>query len=281
MGAKRRKGWKPATPETPLPARKIMIGIPCGAGLDYATSVSCANAANEAAALGWQTVQMVRQRDSILVRARDVIVSAFYASDCTDLLFVDSDIAWDPGTFTRLMQHPVEMIGGVYRARGEPPNYVCAPLPEGLNVEYPSGRAEVRGVGTGFLRITRAAVDRLIKALPEDHWYFDEHTAPGLKIWHLFDFTFDATQDPGMRLRSEDYVFCDRFRAAGGKVYVDVDLTLHHLGDATYTGHFGNWLRSGGNGQVTIAPRDGAPVAPPAPAGLSLVEAVQQMVNAA
>jgi hypothetical protein len=47
-------------------------------------------------------------------------------------------------------------------------------------------------------------------ALPKNHWYIDTQTTPGLeRIYHLFDFTFDPAQDPGMRLRSEDYVFCD------------------------------------------------------------------------
>lgn len=267
-----------------MPDRKILIAIPCYSGSpSYATQVACANATREAAANGWEVAQMVRSRDSILVRARDVLVSHFYASDCSDMLFLDSDIAFDPGVFTKIMSHdagldgtPVEMVGGVYCGRGDPPEYVCAPLPGGIDIQYPAGDkvrnfgiAKVRGVGTGFLRITRPGARRMIEALPPDHWYLDEHTAPGLKIWHLFDFTFDAAQDPGMRLRSEDYVLSDRFRAAGGTVWADCELPLHHLGEKIYSGHFGDFLRAGGGQR-----------APEKPAvGLSLVDAVKGMIG--
>ncbi len=289
-----------------LPPRNVLICIPCHSGKpDYATVVSCMNASDEAAALGWRTVMMLRSGDSVLVRARDVLVSAFWESDCTDMLFVDSDISWDPGVFTKLMAHerdkygnPIEMIGGAYCGRGDPPRYVCVPLQNGnLDVDYPAGIAEVRGLGTGFLRITRAGVKRLIDALPEDHWYQDDMTAKGIKIFHLFDFTFDSTQDPGMRLRSEDYVLCDRFRAAGGKVWCDVELMLHHAGMQTWHGHFGDFLRSGGGGHVQEvrpeprpddygylkhqqrAAREYAPTAVEAIApGLGLISAVENMI---
>lgn len=270
----------PGAPAVAVPHRKILIGIPVHSGKpDYATMVSCANAAREAAAIGAETVLYVRAGDSILIRARDVIFSAAYASDATDLLFVDGDLAWDPGVFAKIMSHhhdkdgnEVELIGGVYCGRGgDPPEYVCSPLETGLQVWYPAGLAEVRGCATGFLRITRAGMERIVRSLPEDHWYYDERTAPGLKIWHLFDFVFDPKEKPTLRLRSEDYVFCDRFRAAGGRVYVDVDLTFHHSGQHCWSGNFDKFLRAGG-GQT--APKG-------EPAGLTLVDAAKSLLTEA
>jgi hypothetical protein len=34
----------------------------------------------------------------------------------------------------------------------------------------------------------------------------------------------------------EDYTFCDRWRATGGKIWVDPDIVLRHVGTTTYTG---------------------------------------------
>jgi hypothetical protein len=276
----------------PKPSRKIMLAVPCHSGKpDYATVVSCANAVDEGARRGWEVVMVMRAGDSVLPRCRDVLVSMFWESDCDDMLFVDSDISWEPGVFTKIMSHecdkhgnPIEVIGGIYCGRGDPPNYVCVPLDTGnLDVDYPAGIAEIRGCGTGFLRITRAAVKRLIDALPDNHWYEDKFTAKGIKIWHFFDFTFDPIQDPGMRLRSEDYVFCDRFRAAGGKVWADVELTLHHAGMHSWRGHFGEFLRKGGSGKVIEGgtPGDLSSNAPAALAsGLSLADTVERMIAA-
>jgi hypothetical protein len=34
----------------------------------------------------------------------------------------------------------------------------------------------------------------------------------------------------------EDYTFCDRWRAIDGKVWVDKDIALRHVGTTTHTG---------------------------------------------
>jgi hypothetical protein len=285
------RGRKPKHPAPSAgPKRKILIAIPCHSGApSYGTFVACANASREASAHGWETVMMLRATDSILIRARDVLVSSFWQSDCTDMLFVDSDIAWDPGVFAKIMSHhadkdgnPVELVGGAYTGRGDPPDdFVLRTLGPSLDVQYPSGLAEVRGVATGFMRITRAAVKRLIDAAPDD-WYRDERTAPGIeKVYHLFDFVFSREDH---LLYSEDYMFCDRFRAVGGRVFVDVDLTLHHQGQKTWTGNFGSFLRAGGNtaNPVAIGPQKEfkGPATVPIGASLSLIDAVKSMVEA-
>lgn len=266
--------------------RKILIAIPCHSGSpSYETTVACANASREAAAQGWETVLMLRATDSMLVRARDVLVSSFWFSDCTDMLFVDSDIAWDPGVFTKIMSHvadkdgnPVELVGGAYTGRGDPPNYILRTHQRSIEVQYPSGLAEISGIGTGFMRITRSAVARFIAANP-NAWYTD-HTAPKLeKIYHFFDFVF---READHLLYSEDYMFCERFRELGGQVFVDVDLTLHHSGHKSWTGNFGKFLRAGGNkdNPVSMTPQPAQASAATAPAqGTNLADAVRSLID--
>jgi GT2 family glycosyltransferase len=53
------------------------------------------------------------------------------------------------------------------------------------------------------------------------------------KIWHLFEFTLENHV-----LWGEDYTFCRKYRQAGGKVWIDPDIMLHHTGKMTYTGRF-------------------------------------------
>jgi hypothetical protein len=235
-------------PAVAVPKRKILIAMPSGNGTPgVETQMSVTNAKIEAEQRGWETVLAQRFHDSILIRARDVLVSMFYYSDCSEMLFWDDDISCGPGVFVKIMEHDVEMVGGIYPSRGgDPPDWVFRPPTDGtLSVSYPSGLMKVPGIATGFMRITRAGIERLLKATPPGHWYTDERYCPGLKVWHLFDFVFDPTQPPELRLRGEDYTFCERFIAAGGTVYADVDLTLGHSGRKTYSGKFGDFLRSG------------------------------------
>src|SRR5689334_13146254 len=55
--------------------------------------------------------------NSNLPRARNELVAEFLATDCTDLLFVDSDMGWRPNDALRLLASEREVIGGVGRKR--------------------------------------------------------------------------------------------------------------------------------------------------------------------
>jgi hypothetical protein len=54
---------------------------------------------------------------------------------------------------------------------------------------------------------------------------------------------FDVSVDPETgRYLSEDYTFCRRWEAMGGKVYVDANSNLAHQGSKIYRGDFGGSL---------------------------------------
>lgn len=253
--AKRRQTLETAAtlaPDQPLAAapgqRYPMIGIPLYSGkIDVPLFHSLAAASSECMARGWQPPYvMFRTLDSVITRARNVTVAHFLTrTPCTDLVFVDGDIAWDPGSFARLLDHPVDLVAGVYPARGEPERYIVRPLENELVVDQATGLMEVAGVGTGFMRMTRACAQRMTD-VNADRWYLDDATAPGLKIHALFDFELvpngpDALAD-GSTYFSEDYTFCRRWRALGEKVWIDPQLTLHHTGEKTFSGKFISFL---------------------------------------
>ncbi len=59
-----------------------------------------------------------------------------------------------------------------------------------------------------------------------------------------------AEPDNGAYL-AEDFAFCRRWQAIGGKVHIDAQSDLSHQGLRTYTGHFGQALAARGR---TTAP---------------------------
>jgi hypothetical protein len=42
----------------------------------------------------------------------------------------------------------------------------------------------------------------------------------------------------------EDYAFCRRWTDMGGKVWVNPEIKMGHVGYKTFQGHLGDWLRS-------------------------------------
>jgi hypothetical protein len=48
---------------------------------------------------------------------------------------------------------------------------------------------------------------------------------------------FDVSIDPTTRAyTSEDFTFCKRWRAMGGKIWADLTITLNHIGYFTFRG---------------------------------------------
>jgi hypothetical protein len=100
-----------------------------------------------------------------------------------------------------------------------------------------TGLIEVDGVPAGFLRIST----RLLRAMVDHYWHlkYEDTTALNWTAWSLFDF-----QLVDGRYWGEDFVFCRRLRAMGGKIWVDPYLTFSHIGAKGFQGSLAEWLRA-------------------------------------
>lgn len=170
---------------------------------------------------------------SIITRARNLLVSRFRASDCTDLLFVDSDINFKVDDVLRLLalSSDKDVVAGAYPRRGGALSYFTD-IDYGENGElvFVDGLLRVKRVGTGFMLIRRHVIDALVARHPEWRYYVDTE-----KTHHYSVFDFMTTPDGYI---GEDYLFCDRVREQGFNVYLDPDVNLGHYGNQEFTGDF-------------------------------------------
>ena len=168
---------------------------------------------------------------SLITHARNQGVNDFLASDANRLVFVDSDVAWEPGALVRIASHPVDFVGGAYRYKDQVERYPVRWLERAeLWSDPETGLIEVASLPAGFLSLSRAVFERLQSAHPEREYAFGGH---------LFRAFFHCPPGHG-----EDSSFCDDWRALGGSVWLDPLLTLTHVdGAQTYTGCIGAWLR--------------------------------------
>jgi len=215
--------------------RSVFIAMPAYSGeITVPTVTSLERARDEAVRAGWECTISIRPGDSMVHRSRNVMLTDFVDSGATDLICWDADVATAPGAFLRLMSHPVDFVGGAYRWRSDPEQYAVrsiGPLIEGQETGLLTNQK--LGLSAGFLRVTRGAIDRMIAAHP-DLWALDR----GRRIVWFFDFLL-IDHEPF----SEDFVFCQRYREAGGTVWLDPELPLHHTGQKTFSGRFGDHLR--------------------------------------
>jgi GT2 family glycosyltransferase len=158
-------------------------------------------------------------------------------SDATDLLFIDSDINFEPDDIFRLMAWGADpkkgIVAGVPRTRSENKVYI-ADLDYDENGELTmNGMGLVRGkrVATAFMLIRREVFEQMMAAHPE--WVYKDQRSDRM-IPCLFDFKLTEEGYIG-----EDFLFCDRARELGFEVWIDPTIKLGHMGVQEYEGCFG------------------------------------------
>jgi hypothetical protein len=172
---------------------------------------------------------------------RGLMVAKFLESDGTDLVFIDSDVAWEAGALLKLVDQPVDFVAAIYPQRKDPLNFCVQWVQDRAELwsDPETGLLEVHGVPAGFMRLSRAMLERMVDHYPDTQFYCPE--APNDTVHDLF-----GAYRIGKIKFGEDYSFCRRWRDIGGKVWVDPDIRMGHVGYKTFLGSLGEWLRARG-----------------------------------
>jgi len=148
--------------------------------------------------------------------ARNEIMQNFLGTDMNYLLFIDSDMIWEPDSLElayNLIQHPdVDIVTGIYYQKGEPhlPIIKKLDLDAGcynIFIEWGSEPFEVDGTGMGFMLIPKYVIEKMKQPF--------------------------CTWDGGF---SEDLNFCLKAKKDGNfKIWAHPQIKLGHIGDRVVT----------------------------------------------
>jgi len=205
--------------------------------------------------------------ESLITRARNYLTDEFLRSDCTHMLFIDSDIHFNPQDVLALMALDKDLIGGPYpkksinwgniaHAARKHPELEPKEL-EGVVGEYVfnvvkgtqqfsvTEPLQVLEIGTVFMMIKRNVFERLEKAYPQLRYKPDHigqaHFDGSRYIHAYFDTIIDtvdsATGGGSDRYLSEDYMFCQLWRKIGGEIYLCPWMKTQHIGTYAFTGN--------------------------------------------
>lgn len=218
-----------------LTGRKLMIVIPAYDGkLNITAAFQLPQLALAAQKHGFQIHLAHMSGCSIITRARNSLVNQFLESDCSELLFIDSDINFTVNDVLRIMAlgSDKDVVAGAYPRRAKDQKFfVDIHYNEFGGIELTeNGLLRVDRVGTGFMFIRRHVFDKLMALHPEWKYYVDVENTH-----HYSFFDFAVTPQGYM---GEDYLFCDRASEAGFKIYLDPDINLGHYGSTEFTGNF-------------------------------------------
>jgi hypothetical protein len=179
---------------------------------------------------------------SIISRNRSLIVKTFLETDATDLFFIDADEGFPPEKALALLERPEDIVGGVYpnKTNWEGDFPVLPKLDRRKKFIWSKDKKliEVKRLATGFMRIKRRVLKKMVKAYPDLKWV--EYWIFARKINELYDFFRHVGSDG--KWTGEDYGFCDRWRAIGGKMWVYPDIDFVHSGMKEWTGNYSKYL---------------------------------------
>ena len=202
-----------------------------GVGAGYAWSLSSSILALSQSGIG--TEPAIFDGDCHVDDARNRLVRDFLESDCTDLVFLDADMRWEPRDLVKLLKHDRDVVGATYPLKQEEDSFPVEFF-EGEMWADEDGLIMVKRLPTGFLRIRRCVLERLAEKAP--------HFMPKSDQRSPIPLIFERTMKDKARVGG-DYTFCDKWQALGGKVYVDPEIALEHAGEHQWTGSLGHFQR--------------------------------------
>lgn len=204
--------------------------------------------------------------ESLVTRARNSCVATFLSQkEYSHMIFIDSDIAFEPDSVFRLLRHDVDIVGGVYPKKNlNMKKYVIniekdsGSSAEQKSLEYvlsidskehrvKNGLLEVKEIGTGFLMIKRSVFEKIIEKEGHKLKYTPLMMTISQSSENFYAF-FHTDIDPVTNhYLSEDYFFVKKWiNEYDGKVYADIDIPLTHIGTMKFDGSFRTLLSETG-----------------------------------
>lgn len=231
---------------------KLFIATPMFGGVcTGAYTSSLLQLTKRAAERGVEMTHTFIINDSLVPRARNCLAHMFMNSDSTHLLFIDADIVFDADEVLDMLDVNQEVVCGLYPKKhidwnrvkevckqnvssqfipSAINNYVVQTLNDSVVMVGNPRREiiEVARAGTGMMLISRSALEKLSASTPRRKLGINFNDA--LTCDTLVYTFFEIGSDSENVLLSEDYYFCDSWRAAGGRVFAAPWVTLQHIG---------------------------------------------------
>jgi hypothetical protein len=251
-----------------LRKNKLFIATPMYGGMNHGLYMkSCLDLQTVMIRYGIEVKFSFLFNESLITRARNYLVDEFLRTDFTHMMFIDSDIHFDPNDVIALMALDKDVIGGPYPKKSINWNNIAETARknpdlnpkelENLVGEYVfnvvkgtqqfqvSEPLEVMEIGTGHMMIKRSVFEKMEKEYPSIK-YKPDHIGQahfdGSRYIHAYFDTVIDTKDSMIgggseRYLSEDYMFCQMWRKMGGQIYLCPWMKTQHIGTYAFTGN--------------------------------------------
>ena len=215
--------------------RRVLIGTPSYDGrIDVWFANSLVSTVKMAIEKNIHVHAIYTSYDSLIQRARNSLFKLALDGGYDDLFFIDSDVEWEPEWFFRLLERPEPIVGAALIKKADTEGYTVKLLDKNLKWSNDKKIIEVDGVGTGFMKVSKFALQKL--------W---EVSSPYMSDGQENRMICDIRVENG-DLISEDYIICKKWQDLGYKVWLDPTITINHIGIKKYKGDFQSFIKKTG-----------------------------------
>jgi hypothetical protein len=178
-------------------------------------------------------------KSPLIHQARNYLTSVFLTTEYQYLLFIDSDVEFEPDAVFRMLVAKKEIICTPYRVKAEQldKHIYTVEFKDPKNIPFlPGGLVEIEAGPTGLMLIDRKVFEKIIKNHP-DLKIKNKATPTADKslefYYNFFDFGFDNHYATG-----EDISFCNLAKENDFKIYANTESTTKHHGSYAWEGKF-------------------------------------------
>jgi hypothetical protein len=217
------EGWQAIDASQPPPGRgQSVVLVPHMNGIEW----ECEHALRQLESAG---VRVVRKGGcSAIDVARNELLSDSLHDGAESMLFIDSDIGFDPVDALRLLSRPEPVVAGVYPKKGmrELASVFAEGVKELLFGPDARGPFPLKYAATGFLRIRAGVLRQMIAELKlplcNTHW--------GRGIWPFFQPLIVPQGTGKWHYLGEDWAFSHRLGQISVTPLADTSIRLWHWG---------------------------------------------------
>ncbi len=146
--------------------------------------------------------------------ARNVLVENFLKSDCTHLVFLDSDMVLPPNLVDVLLAHDKDFVSALYILRKA--HRPCYRFRDGDHYKAPekvelNKLIEIDAVGLGSCIIKREVIEKVDKENEGKPLFCNKYLSR-------------------TEIKGEDVIFCEAVKKAGFSIFVDTAVLAGHFG---------------------------------------------------
>jgi hypothetical protein len=220
------------------PRKRIFLAIPTYSGsVGAAFTIGLFESMQFLDAAGIAVDLCIQEGNCHVDDARNAMVREFMKTDCDDMVFIDEDVGFVGENLLKLVTVERDFVAGVYPCKQDEESYPVRVVP-GVDLwGAADGCLEVEGVPTGFLRMSRKCILRMMSEFGDRrfHGRGQENESPHVIL-------FERTYEDGVRY-SGDYAFCKKWRSLGLPIYCIPELRFTHTGNKAWSGSLADYWR--------------------------------------